>query len=37
MSKREIRQEVPVKKLVPAGVNIMEEGVWYASVVGDMS
>lgn len=36
MSNKEIRQSVPVRKWVPGVDHIREEGVWYASVVGDM-
>lgn len=34
MSKRDIRQSVPVRKCVPGEVQRMEEGVRYFSVVG---
>ena len=35
-SKRAIRQSVPVRKCVPVGDQRREDGVRYASVVGDM-
>jgi hypothetical protein len=35
-SKRAIRQSVPARKCVPGGDQRREEGVRYASVVGDM-
>jgi hypothetical protein len=31
-----MRQSVPVRKCVPSGVQIMDEGVWNASVVGEI-
>ena len=35
MSKREMRQSVPVRKCVPGEDQRIEEGVRYASVVGE--
>lgn len=36
MSNSAIRQSVPVRKWVPAEDQAMDDGVWYASVVGDI-
>ena len=35
-SKSAMRQSVPVRNCIPSGVQIMEEGVRNASVVGDI-
>lgn len=36
ISKSEIRQSVPVRKCVPEAVQRIDDGVWYASVVGEI-
>ena len=35
-SKSAMRQSVPVRKCVPSGIQIMDEGVRNASVVGEI-